>query len=146
MVRPGLALLVRSLEPSPAVLLSRRLDLLAYNETAEQLLGPFEAERNYARIVLLDPRSRALHADWDEAARQTVALLRFAAARHPQDAALHALAAELRAASDSVGASGGRAATSPRSATASSVTGTLRVVTWRSASRRCCSPTTATRS
>ena len=101
-VRPGLALLVRSLEPSPAVLLSRRLDLLAYNETAEQLLGPFEVERNYARIVLLDPRSRALHDDWEEAARQTVALLRFAAARHPQDAALHALTAELRAVSPSV--------------------------------------------
>ena len=42
-VRPGLELLVRSLEPSPAVVLSRRLDLLVCNPTAEALLGPFGA-------------------------------------------------------------------------------------------------------
>jgi transcriptional regulator with XRE-family HTH domain len=95
-VRPGLALLVRSLEPAPAVLLSRRLDLLVWNPTAEALLGPFGTERNYARLVFADPATRALHADWDEAARETVALLRFAAARHPGDAALSALIAELR--------------------------------------------------
>ena len=99
-VRPGLELIVRSLEPSPAVVLSRRLDLLFWNPTAEALLGPFGAERNYARLVFGDPATRALHADWEEAARQTVALLRFAAARHPDDEALRLLTAELRAASD----------------------------------------------
>ena len=45
-VRPGLELVVRSLDPSPAVVLSRRLDLLVWNPTAETLLGPFGAERN----------------------------------------------------------------------------------------------------
>jgi transcriptional regulator with XRE-family HTH domain len=94
-VRPGLALLVRSLEPAPAVLLSRRLDLLVWNPTAEALLGPFGAERNYARLVFGDAATRALHADWEEAARQSIALLRFAAARHPDDAALDELIAEL---------------------------------------------------
>jgi transcriptional regulator with XRE-family HTH domain len=94
-VRPGLALLVRSLEPAPAVVLSRRLDLLVWNPTAEALLGPFGAERNYARLVFGDGATRALHADWDEAARQTIALLRFALARHPEDAALDDLIAEL---------------------------------------------------
>jgi MmyB-like transcription regulator ligand binding domain len=54
-VRPGLAFLVRSLEPAPAVVLSRRLDLLVCNPTAEALLGPFGAERNYARLVFGDP-------------------------------------------------------------------------------------------
>lgn len=96
-VRPGASLLVRTLDPTPAVLLSRRLDLLAWNRTAEVLLGPFGTERNYARLVFTDPATHALHADWDEAARQTVALLRAAAARHPDDRALHALVAELRA-------------------------------------------------
>jgi transcriptional regulator with XRE-family HTH domain len=96
-VRPGLALVVRSLEPAPAVLLSRRLDLLVWNPTAEALLGPFGAERNYARLVFGDPGTRALHADWEKAARETVALLRLAAARHPGDRALHQLIAELRA-------------------------------------------------
>jgi MmyB-like transcription regulator ligand binding domain len=47
--------------------------------------------------VFGDPATRALHANWEEAARETVALLRFAAARHPDDEALHALIAELRA-------------------------------------------------
>jgi transcriptional regulator with XRE-family HTH domain len=98
-VRPGLALLVHSLDPAPAVLLSRRLDLLVWNRTAEALLGPFGRERNYARLVFGDPATRALHADWDAAARQTVALLRFAAARYPGDQALAALIAELRAGS-----------------------------------------------
>ena len=102
-VRPGLGLLVRALDPSPAVLLSRRLDLLAWNPTAEALLGPFGAERNYARLVFTDPATRALHADWVEAAHQTVALLRFAASRHPDDRALQALVAELRACDERVG-------------------------------------------
>jgi transcriptional regulator with XRE-family HTH domain len=97
-VRPGVELLVRTLDPTPAVLLSRRLDVLAWNPTAGALLGPFRTERNYARLVFGDAATRALHADWHEAARQTVALLRFAAARHPEDGALSALVAELRAA------------------------------------------------
>jgi transcriptional regulator with XRE-family HTH domain len=99
-VRPELALLVRSLEPAPAVVLSRRLDLLVWNPTAEALLGPFGDERNYARLVFGDPRTRALHADWEDAARETVALLRFAAARFPDDPAFGELIAELRAGSD----------------------------------------------
>jgi transcriptional regulator with XRE-family HTH domain len=99
-VRAGLALLVRSLEPAPAVVLSRRLDLLVWNPTAEALLGPFGAERNYARLMFGDAATRALHADWEEAARETTALLRFAAGRHPDDVALGELIAELRASSD----------------------------------------------
>lgn len=96
-VRPGMALLVRSLDPSPAVLLSRRLDLLVWNAAAGALLGPFGAERNYARLVFGDAATRALHADWESAARETVAILRFAAARHPDDTELDDLVSELRA-------------------------------------------------
>ena len=79
------------------MVLSRRLDLLVWNQTAEALLGPFGDERNYARLVFDDPATRALHADWEEAARETIALLRLAAARHPDDQELHGLSAELRA-------------------------------------------------
>jgi transcriptional regulator with XRE-family HTH domain len=99
-VRHGLALLVSSLDPAPALVLSRRLDLLDWNPTAEALLGPFGTELNYARLVFFDPATRALHADWEHAARETIALLRFAAVRHPDDAALADLIAELRASSD----------------------------------------------
>jgi transcriptional regulator with XRE-family HTH domain len=96
-VRAGLDVLVRTLDPTPAVLLSRRLDLLVWNRTAEALLGPFGPERNYARLVFGDPATQALHEDWEEAAHQTVGLLRSAAVRHPHDAALLALVSELRA-------------------------------------------------
>jgi transcriptional regulator with XRE-family HTH domain len=94
-VRGGIRLLIDTLEPTPAVLLSRRLDLLYWNPIAEALLGPFPDHRNYARMIFRDPAQRALHADWEEAARQTAALLRYAAARHPEDDRLRALAAEL---------------------------------------------------
>jgi transcriptional regulator with XRE-family HTH domain len=97
-VRPGIELLVRTLDPTPAVLLSRRLDLLVWNPTAEALLGPFGTERNYARLVFGDPATRALHADWQEAAHQTIALLRSAATRHPDDRPLRLLVDGLRAA------------------------------------------------
>jgi transcriptional regulator with XRE-family HTH domain len=94
-VRAGIRLLIDTLDRTPAVLLSRRLDLLYWNPMAEALLGPFPDHRNYARMVFRDPSQRALHADWEEAARQTAALLRYAAARYPEDARLRALVAEL---------------------------------------------------
>src|ERR671915_2124814 len=94
-VREGIRLLIDTLEHTPAVLLSRRLDLLHWNPTAEALLGPFADHRNYARMIVRDPAQRTLHADWEEAARQTAALLRYAAARHPEDDRLRALVAEL---------------------------------------------------
>jgi transcriptional regulator with XRE-family HTH domain len=94
-VRAGVRLLIDTLDRIPAVLLSRRLDLLYWNPIAEALLGPFPDHRNYARMVIRDPAQRRLHADWEEAARQTAALLRYAAARHPEDAQLRALVTEL---------------------------------------------------
>ncbi len=97
-VRAGIRLLIDSLGHMPAVLLSRRLDLLDWNPTAEALIGPFPEHRNYAHMVFQEPAQRALHADWEEAARQTAALLRYATARHPEDDRLQALVADLDAA------------------------------------------------
>jgi transcriptional regulator with XRE-family HTH domain len=94
-VREGIRLLIDTLDRSPAVLLSRRLDLLYWNPTAEALLGPFPDHRNYARMIFQDPAQRTLHADWEEAARQAAALLRYAGVRHPEDDRLRALVAEL---------------------------------------------------
>jgi transcriptional regulator with XRE-family HTH domain len=94
-VRLGIRLLIDTLDRTPTVLLSRRLDLLYWNPTAEALLGPFPDHRNYARMIFRDPAQRTLHADWEEAARQTAALLRYAAARHPEDDRLRKLVAEL---------------------------------------------------
>jgi transcriptional regulator with XRE-family HTH domain len=94
-VRAGIRLLIDTLDRTPAVLLSRRLDLLYWNPIAEALLGPFPDHRNYARMIFRDPAQRALHANWEEAGRQTAALLRYAAARHPDDERLQELVAEL---------------------------------------------------
>ena len=94
-VRGGVRLLIDTLDRTPSVLLSRRLDLLYWNPTAEALLGPFADHRNYARMIFRDPAQRTLHADWEEAARQTAALLRYSSARHPEDDRLRALVAEL---------------------------------------------------
>ena len=141
-VRPGVELLVRTLDPAPAVLLSRRLDLLVWNPTAEALLGPFGTERNYARLVFGDPATRALHADWDEAAHQTIALLRSAAARHPDDARCGLVADFVRTAtSRSAGGDPRRRAEAPRAQA-------LPPPGWRvtSTTRRSSWPTTATRS
>jgi transcriptional regulator with XRE-family HTH domain len=95
LVRAGIRLLIDTLDRTPAVLLSRRLDLLYWSPIAEALLGPFPDHLNYARMIFRDPAQRALHADWEEAGRQTAALLRYAAARHPDDERLRALVAEL---------------------------------------------------
>lgn len=94
-VRAGIEQLIETIEPTPAVLLSRRLDLLSWNRAAEALIGPFAEHRNYARMIFRDPAQRALHPDWEEAGRQTAALLRAAAVRHPDDELLRELAAEL---------------------------------------------------
>lgn len=53
------------------------------------------AERNAARYVFLDPEARTLFPDWEEGAEETVATLRLAAGRHPDDAELAALIDEL---------------------------------------------------
>jgi hypothetical protein len=125
------------------VLLSRRLDLLVWNPTAEELLGPFGAERNCARLVFGDPATRALHADWEEAAWETIAMLRFAAASYPDDEALRELIAELRLIATPRRA-GGRPTTSPRSATGASATSILRSASSAFTTRRYTSATTAT--
>ena len=84
---------------SPALVLGRRLDVLAINRTARALVGDFTAlparERNYARFVFLDEAARDLHPDWAAVAADTVATLRLDAGRHPDDPALSALVGEL---------------------------------------------------
>jgi transcriptional regulator with XRE-family HTH domain len=97
-VRPGVRLMLDSLQ-TPAFVLGRRMDLLATNRMCRALLADFDAmpvgERNHARWVFLDPRARALYADWDTVARENVAILRMDAGRHPDDDRLSALVGEL---------------------------------------------------
>jgi transcriptional regulator with XRE-family HTH domain len=98
-VRPGLQLLVDTLTDVPVLVLGRRMDVLASNRLARALYTDFDAlparRRNMARLLFLDERVRALHADWEEGARGTVASLRLYAGRHPHDPALAELVGEL---------------------------------------------------
>ncbi|MFD8749879.1 helix-turn-helix transcriptional regulator [Kitasatospora sp. NPDC059577] len=98
-VRPMLRRLLEELRDIPAVVMGRRMDVLAWNAAACALLGDYAAlepaERNIARITFLDPASRELFADWSACARENVAYLRLEAGRHPDDLQLAALVGEL---------------------------------------------------
>ncbi|MFC8248564.1 helix-turn-helix domain-containing protein [Streptomyces chartreusis] len=98
-IRPGLRVLLDSLIDVPALVLGRRLDVLAANHLARALYTDFNAlparSRNMARLVFLDHRFRSLYVDWEDAARGIVAALRLYAGRHPHDPALAELVGEL---------------------------------------------------
>ncbi|NGO74045.1 transcriptional regulator, partial [Streptomyces sp. SB3404] len=98
-VRPGLHLMLRTLEHVPAFVLGRRTDVLAANALARAVLTDFEAlpvpQRNLARYYLLDPEARDRVVDWPRIAAETVAVLRLEAGRHPRDRRLADLVGEL---------------------------------------------------
>ncbi|MFG2857726.1 helix-turn-helix transcriptional regulator [Streptomyces mirabilis] len=98
-VDPQLQQLLTTMHDIPAVILNRRMDVLAWNRGAAALLTDFgalaPAERNLIRLTFLDDAYRALYADWPRAAHECVAVLRMEAGRHPKDQALAALIGEL---------------------------------------------------
>ncbi|MGW1776125.1 helix-turn-helix domain-containing protein [Streptomyces sp. NPDC002104] len=111
-VRAGLYRVLDALEDgTPAMIMGRRLDVLAANRLAEALYADFGATgprapepgapgrrgRNLARFLFRDPAARERFADWEGAARGAVAALRFYAGRHPYDPDLGPLVEELSA-------------------------------------------------
>ncbi|WP_416969348.1 helix-turn-helix transcriptional regulator [Streptomyces sp. 4F14] len=98
-VRPGLHLMLQTLDHVPAFVLGRRADVLASNRLAREVLTDFDAlpapRRNLARYYLLDPEARERVADWEQVAAETVAILRLEAGRHPRDRRLADLVGEL---------------------------------------------------
>lgn len=98
-VRPGLYLMLQTLEHVPAFILGRRTDVLAANHLAREVLTDFDAlpvpQRNLARYYLLDPDARDRVGDWAQIAAETVAMLRLEAGRHPHDRRLADLVGEL---------------------------------------------------
>ncbi|MET8702891.1 helix-turn-helix transcriptional regulator [Kitasatospora sp. NPDC004723] len=98
-VRPALARLLGAMPEVPAVVMGRRMDVLAWNRAAVSLLGDYgalaPAERNIARITYLDPASRTLYDDWVGCARENAAFLRLEAGRRPDDPRLAELIGEL---------------------------------------------------
>ncbi|GGS90328.1 helix-turn-helix transcriptional regulator [Streptomyces cinerochromogenes] len=98
-VRPMLQRLLDDLVDMPAMVMGRRMDILAWNTAAVALFGDYAAldrtERNIARITFLDETSRELYADWTSCARENVAYLHLDAGRHPEDPQLASLIGEL---------------------------------------------------
>ncbi|WP_405003491.1 helix-turn-helix transcriptional regulator [Kitasatospora purpeofusca] len=98
-VRPSMVRLLDAMPDVPAVVMGRRMDILAWNSAAVALLGDYgtlaPAERNIARITFLDPASRTLYDDWVGCARENVAFLHLEAGRRPDDPRLAELVGEL---------------------------------------------------
>jgi transcriptional regulator with XRE-family HTH domain len=98
-VRPGLQLVVDSIADLPALVLGRRMDVLASNSLARALYTDFDALpprfRNMARLIFLDDHVRSVCTDWPTAAQGVVANLRLYAGRYPHDPALAELVGEL---------------------------------------------------
>ncbi len=69
---------------TPALVLNRRLDILALNTLARALYSDFERADNLVRMTFLDPAGRHFFLDWARAAEAGVAHLRLALG-HPQD-------------------------------------------------------------
>ncbi|GHB68833.1 DNA-binding protein [Streptomyces viridiviolaceus] len=98
-VRVALLQLLEAIETVPAYVAGRRTDILAWNRTAAALFGDWgrlpAQERNWARLVFLDPQCRELFVDWDQKASDIVSFLRMDAGRRPDDLRLSALVGEL---------------------------------------------------
>ncbi|CAM5599494.1 MULTISPECIES: helix-turn-helix domain-containing protein [Streptomyces] len=98
-VRPAMRRLLDQLTGSPAVVLGRRMDILAWNVAAAALFTDFSVtppgRRNYVRLLFTDPVVRAMHREWEHDARDAVAALRMEAAADPDDPELAQLVGEL---------------------------------------------------
>lgn len=98
-VLPQLRRVLDDLSTTPAIVMGRRMDILAWNPLAAAMMLDFgevpAARRNYVRLLFTDPRMRALYKDWETVARTAVAQLRMEAARYPDDARLTTLVGEL---------------------------------------------------
>jgi transcriptional regulator with XRE-family HTH domain len=98
-VRPGVRLLLERLDRVAALVLGRRMDVLAWNSLAAVLICDFGAlpqrERNMVRLTFLDESMRSLYPEWDRVATSGAGLLRSAAGRWPDDPELEALVGEL---------------------------------------------------
>ncbi|MET7729185.1 helix-turn-helix domain-containing protein [Streptomyces mirabilis] len=98
-VRPQLQRLLDQLTDTPAFVVGKYLDILAWNPLAAALLIDVDKmaphERNYVRMLFTDPRMKDYYENWESMARAGVALLRMQAVDNPTDPRLTALVGEL---------------------------------------------------
>ena len=98
-VRQGPLILMDSLRPNPAYIVSRTNDVLAANPSGLALfpgLANYPAkQRNISRYVFLDPAAKELYPEWDKLVSRSVAYLRARAGADPDDPDLVRLIGEL---------------------------------------------------
>ncbi|MER5182519.1 helix-turn-helix transcriptional regulator [Streptomyces sp. NPDC002896] len=98
-VRPGVELLLASLRPLPAYVISRTMDILACNPSGLRLFAGMAdwpaKKRNVVRYVFLHPAATELFDDWDEQIRACVGRLRALAGIEPDAPDLAQLVDEL---------------------------------------------------
>jgi transcriptional regulator with XRE-family HTH domain len=103
-LRTGLGHVVDAITGTPAMIMSPALTVLHWNELAEVLIADFSRlqprERNMARQIFLNADSRKVHGDWDQAAEDTVGMLRLAGRRPPVEPEVLQLVDELLANSE----------------------------------------------
>ncbi|WP_210588574.1 helix-turn-helix transcriptional regulator [Streptomyces sp. GESEQ-35] len=98
-VGPHLRLLLETMRPNPAYVISRSMELLAWNPGGLALyagLADWPAtQRNLARYLFLHPTARTLFPDWEYQVRGCVARLRAQAGIDPDAPDLTSLVGEL---------------------------------------------------
>ncbi|WP_420179379.1 helix-turn-helix domain-containing protein [Paenarthrobacter sp. TA1.8] len=103
-VRPGTLRLIQSMPGTPAVVLGRRSEVLAWNSLGHRLVAghlDFAAPEapstrpNMTRLLFLDDHTRELYTRWPEEARRAVASLRLVAGKSADDQELASLVGEL---------------------------------------------------
>ncbi|MCT9934146.1 helix-turn-helix transcriptional regulator [Planotetraspora sp. A-T 1434] len=98
-VRPAMRRLLDQLTATPAIVLSKRLDILEWNAGAAALYTDFSQlpadRRNYLYLLFCDPVVRNMHLEWEHDARDAVAALRMESAATPSDPELARLVGEL---------------------------------------------------
>ena len=97
--RPAMRRLLDQLTHTPAIVLGKRMDILAWNPVAAALYTDFAqvpaVGRNYVRLLFTDRVIRGMHQQWARDARDAVAALRMEAAKDPDDPELARLVGDL---------------------------------------------------
>ncbi len=98
-IRPSVQWMLDSMTSAAAFAENGRLDALGANQLGRALYpAVFNGgahSGNWARYIFLNPEARSFYADWDRAARDSVAILRSEAGRNPHDRELSDLIGQL---------------------------------------------------
>ena len=102
-VSPALQQVLSDLDPTPAYVMGRRWDFLAWNNAAERVFGIVQTEpphlRNLIWQLFTNPSKKAQYLDWEQTARGVLVEFHTASVRYPGDAGFEELIEDLKQAS-----------------------------------------------